>query len=52
LGLHPAHFSKTDRLHCLDRIRQKLLRKMPAIPDLAAELQQVDAMIQAVTQAP
>jgi glycosyltransferase involved in cell wall biosynthesis len=44
-------FTREDRLHGLDRIRQRLLRKMPAIPDLANELRQVEAMIQAVTQA-
>ncbi|MEK9969982.1 MAG: glycosyltransferase, partial [Ferrovibrio sp.] len=45
-----SRFSRTDRLHGLERIRQKLLRKMPAIPDLATELAQVEAMIQTVTQ--
>lgn len=46
-----ARFTRADRLNSLDRIRQRLLRKMPMIPDLAAELREVEAMIQTVSQA-
>lgn len=46
-----ARFSKQDRLKCLGKIRERLQRKLPLIPDLQAELQQVERQIAALAAA-
>lgn len=44
-----ARFSRQDRLKCLGKIRERLQRKLPLIPDLEAELRQVERRIAEVS---
>lgn len=44
-ALKDPRFSRQDRLKCLGKIRERLQRKLPLIPDLEAELQQVEQWI-------
>lgn len=44
-ALRDPHFSPQDRLKCLIKIRERLQRKLPLIPDLQTELQQVEGLI-------
>lgn len=44
-ALHDPRFSREDRLKCLGKIRERLQRKLPLIPDLQTELQQVEGLI-------
>ena len=44
-ALRDPRFSRQDRLKCLGKIRERLQRKLPLIPDLQAELRQVEGLI-------
>jgi glycosyltransferase involved in cell wall biosynthesis len=48
-ALRDPRFSRQDRLKCLGKLRERLQRKLPLIPDLETELRQVERWIAEVS---
>ncbi len=48
-ALRDPRFSRQDRLKCLGKLRERLQRKLPLIPDLETELRQVERRIAEVS---